>query len=435
MSGVTNSREGQPLPCNSGDENFATASCFTKHAGGSDPSIWRDPEESPPLLSSSPPTTSVAGQRGTAWTRTIVVHDGCGEGVSNGWGTVGLPFPGPPWRSCTSLWADPLHSPNSSGRPCRGSSMHPELSAMDVVLGARPPMCASIKCTSRWCGRTTQSSTRAACAFVLTQCVAPRRARRTPRLDAGVDIFGRARRGELAASSVYDGFDNTSAQLKRRFLQGVDRAEGTTTVDGFNLGEGSAWMGGAGRHKIPIKLSFLHRVPGSPNQETTCYDGVKMPWVFKEVTAGLLHVQGHRHLNCRTTRKRVTHTANNSISRFNPKMKMERAHMKSSKHYKPHLYWLKRLQLHAQGDRHRTCRAGKQWCALPLCLLGTHSDRGHARIPWLPMQRRWMADVSPPHVHGGCGNRQVYDIEVPLRQVWKHKFETSVARNKALARE
>jgi hypothetical protein len=79
-SGVTNSGDGQPLLCNRGDGAYVAASCFTKQAGGSDPKICRDPEESPLLVSSSPPSTSNTGDRATACTLGIVAHAGYNKG-------------------------------------------------------------------------------------------------------------------------------------------------------------------------------------------------------------------------------------------------------------------------------------------------------------------------------------------------------------------
>ena len=71
-------------------------------------------------------------------------------------------------------------------------------------------------------------------------------ARQTPRLEVCVDIHARARRGELAANPAYVGFEDTYPQLKRRFLQRVFWAKGTTSVDGFDRREGCAMMRGVG---------------------------------------------------------------------------------------------------------------------------------------------------------------------------------------------
>jgi hypothetical protein len=144
---------------------------------------------------------------------------------------------------CTSVWAHPIPSPNSNGRPCRGSSKHPDLTSADMV-GGKPPMYALNVCTSRCSGRKTQSKTRATCLFVLAQKVSPTMTRQTPRLEVCVDNPARARRGELAAKPEYVGFEDNSPQLKCRFLQGVSWAKGTTSFDGFDGGSGCGRMGG-----------------------------------------------------------------------------------------------------------------------------------------------------------------------------------------------
>jgi hypothetical protein len=158
-SGVTNSGDGQPLPCNPGDGAYVAASCFTKQAGGSDPKICRDPKESPPLVSSSPPSTSNTRDRATACTLGIVAHAGCSKGASNICGTDTLPRANVPWMGCTSLSAHPLPSPNSNGRLCRGSSKHPDLTSMDM-LGGKPPNvrlhCMPIRL--RWSHDTIQNT-------------------------------------------------------------------------------------------------------------------------------------------------------------------------------------------------------------------------------------------------------------------------------------
>ena len=207
------------------------------------------------MLSSLPPSTSITGGRGIAWTPEIVAHDGCTKGASNMCGTDKPPRANEPWMGWISPWEPPLHSPNNNGRPWRGSSKHPDMTPVEV-LGGKHPLCACSVCPSYCSGRGPQTATCAGRGFVLVQLVSSAMACRTSRPELCLDIPAWMRRRELAAHPAYDGFEDTLVQSKRHFLLGFFCGKDAPVGDGFDLPEGRARMGGAGRHTIPSKLLF-----------------------------------------------------------------------------------------------------------------------------------------------------------------------------------
>ena len=106
--------------------------------------------------------------------------------------------------------------------------------------------------------------------------------------------------------------------------------------------------------------------------------------------------------------------AKQKIPWFNYELKLQRAHMKSHKHMNPHLYWPHLQQSHTHVAWFHTCRAGTQLCEQPLCVQGTPLNHKLVHGAWYSMLRRWIADVSPPHVHGDCSYQEAYSHHLPL---------------------
>ena len=121
------------------------------------------------------------------------------------------------------------------------------------------------------------------------------------------------------------------------------------------------------------------------------------------------HVLNHTHLIRRRTWKHMTHTAQiwSDIATC------------------PHEWpWTQELNSPPILDAHaaiahpsglfHTRRWGKQLCGRPLRVQGTPPNRRHAHGDSLSMLRMWIADASPTHVHGNCGNREAYGCHLPM---------------------
>ena len=185
-----------------GNDSHAIFTMVRVQASGCDFKNCEDSEESPPLLSSFPLSTSNTWDWAMACILKIVAHVGCTKGASNVCGTDWVPRANEHWMGCTSFWAHPLPSSNSNGRLWRRSSMHVDLTSVDM-LGAKPPTWASIVCPSHCSGRGPQSTTCVTCG-VLLLLVSLTMACRKPRLELCADICR-----ELAAYPAYVGFEDT----------------------------------------------------------------------------------------------------------------------------------------------------------------------------------------------------------------------------------
>ena len=215
------------------------------------------------------------------------------QGASNICGTDWLPHANDPCMCCTSLWACLLPSPNNNGRPCRGSSKHPNLTSADM-LGGRPPMCASMVCPSNCNGSAPQSRTCVTCGFVSN--TKARIVYWQSSTSATHGIGGPTRICRLWRNI---------GPIETPFLGGVYCAKGTTSTAGFDPTQGCARMGGAGWHTIRDKLLIRQRhTHGCAvrqwgiTMKTAHSNGVKMPKVLHEVNTGMEPVQKHTYPNC-----------------------------------------------------------------------------------------------------------------------------------------
>ena len=118
--------------------------------------------------------------------------------------------------------------------------MHPDMTSVDMMMGKKPPQCAST-CS----GRKPQTATRATCGLILVLMVSFTMTCQTQKLELCVDILARVQRGELVAHPAYVGFEGTFAQLKRCFLREISCAKGTMSGDGLDQPQGGARMGGS----------------------------------------------------------------------------------------------------------------------------------------------------------------------------------------------
>ena len=65
-------------------------------------------------------------------------------------------------------------------------------------------------------------------------------------------------------------------------------------------------------------------------------------------------------------------------------------------------------------------------CKRPVCAQGMPLNRRLAHGAWFSILRRWIADVSPPHVHGDCSYQGAYSRHLPL---WSRPTNMRQARS------